>query len=143
MRSQSALFRSRAGVRLAASKSRKRAELAADGFGVAVDLLDRQDRPLGPLPARVSHHAGAAADQDDRRVAEPLQPRRAHDGHQTAHVQRIGGGIEAYVGGKRASLEPLGQACGGVLQQAARRQSLEEVSHRRQWYPLESSLAIG
>ena len=52
-------------------------------------------------------------------------------------------GVEADIGRKRALLEPFGQAGGGVLEQATGRQSFEQFGHRRQWYPLESSLAIG
>ena len=61
--------------------------------------LDRQQRALLALAARIADQAGAAADQRDRRVAEPLQPRQRHDRQQRSDVQARRGGIEADVGG--------------------------------------------
>ena len=50
------------------SKSSKSLELRLDAGHVALDLLERQQRPLLRLAARIANHAGAAADERDRRV---------------------------------------------------------------------------
>ena len=81
--------------------------------------VELHDRPLGALAARIADHAGSAAHQGDGGMAVPLQPGQPHRGDQAAHVQRIGGGIEADVGGDRALAQPLGEAGGGVLNEAA------------------------
>ena len=62
-------------------------ELRAHAGDVGLDLLGRQQIALLRLAARIADHAGAAADERDRRVAEPLQAREAHHGEQVADVQ--------------------------------------------------------
>ena len=64
---------------------------------IGVDILDRQQRALLALAARIADHPGAAADEGDRRVAEALQPRQRHDRQQRADVQARRGRIEADV----------------------------------------------
>jgi hypothetical protein len=124
-------------------KPQEMGKLVPNRLCVPIDLLERQYRSLVPLPTGVADHAGSPTDQDDRSVAEPLQPGRAYDGHQTAHVKGIGCRIETYVPGEGSLSQPLRQASRGILQQTTLLQCLKEVGHRRQCYPLESSLAIG
>ena len=64
------------------------------------------------LAARIADHAGAAADDRDRRVAEPLQPRERHHRQQRADVQARRRRIEADVGGDALVRERVGQAFG-------------------------------
>ena len=140
-RSQSALFRSRAALR--ALERQEPLELAQDALGVPVDLLQGEHRALVPLAARIAHHAGAAADQRDRRVALPLEPGHAHHRHQASHVERVRGRIEADVGRDRALAEPLGESGRSLLDEAAVGQQLEKVAHSGVSYPLETCPATG
>ena len=88
-------------------------ELRANALRVGVDLLERQQRSLLALAARIADEPGAAADQSDRRVSRTLQPRERHHRQQRADVQARAVGIEADVGGDasraRASREALGR----------------------------------
>ena len=57
---------------------------------------------------------GAAAEQDDGLVAVLLQQAQDHDLHQAAHMQAVGGAVEADIGGDRAG------AHGGVQRRFVR-----------------------
>ncbi len=118
-------------------------ELSADALGVAVDLRELHDRPFGALSARIADHAGAAAHQGDGGMPVPLQPGQPHHRDQVADVQRIGRGIEADVGGDGTLAQSLGEAGGGVLDEATGVEQLEKIGHRRKSYPLERCLATG
>ena len=69
--------------------------------------------PLLRLAAGIADEAGAAADERDRRVTEPLQPREAHHRQQDADVQARRGRVEADVCGDalacRAPRAPIGR----------------------------------
>ena len=52
---------------------------------------------------RVADHARAAADERDRPAAEALELEQPEDRHEMADVERVGGRIEADVGGDRAA----------------------------------------
>ena len=75
----------------------------------ALDLLARQQRALLRLAARIADHAGAAADDRDRRVAEALQPRQRHHRQQDADVQARRRRIEADVRGDALRGEHVGK----------------------------------
>ncbi len=62
-------------------------ELRAHAGDVERDLFGGEQIALLRLAARIADHAGAAADDGDGRVAEPLQAREPHHGEQVAHVQ--------------------------------------------------------
>ena len=79
------------------------------------------------LAARIADESGAAADERDRRVAEALQPRQAHDRQQRPDVQARRGRIEADVGGDRLGREHLVETFGAVVEQPAPAQFVEDV----------------
>jgi hypothetical protein len=113
-RSQSALLTMRAGY-------------AAD---VLVHLIGREEHALLRLAARVADQPGAAADQGNRRVAGPLQPRERHDRQKRPDVQTRGRGIEADVSGHRTGGEGLAQALGAVIDHLAPRQFFVQIDPR-------------
>ena len=55
-------------------------ELRPDARDVRLDLLGRQQHALLRFAARIANHAGAAADDRDRRVTGALEAREPHDG---------------------------------------------------------------
>ncbi len=123
----------RAGL-VGASKSRNRASCSPDAGDVRLDLLGRQQQALLRLAARIADHAGAAADDRDRRVAEALQPRQPHHREQRADVQARRRRIEADVGGdafgreqRRAALRSRRRPCRAT---AARRTDCRRIRHR-------------
>jgi len=72
------------------------------------DALGREDLAGLVLAGGVAHHRGAAAQHDDRPVAEALEPGHRHHRQQVAHVQAVGGGIEAGVEGEGPRVEGSG-----------------------------------
>jgi hypothetical protein len=129
--------------RVGALEGQEALQLLHERLRVPVDLLQRHDRPLGALAARIAHHARTAPHQGDRGMTQPLQPRHGHDRHQAADMQRVGRGIEADVGRDRPLAQPGRQPRGGVLHEAAGGQQLEKIGHRRVSYPLETCPATG
>ena len=91
------------------SKSRNRSSCGLMPATFALDLLERQQRTLLRLAARIADHAGAAADERDRRVTEPLQPRETHHRQQRSDVQARRGRIEADVRGHPLAGERVGE----------------------------------
>jgi hypothetical protein len=118
-------------------------QLPREAPGVPVDLLQAQDRPLLALPAGVTDHPRPAADQRDGRVPVTLEPGEAHHRHQAAHVQRVGRGIEAHVGGEPPFRQALRQPRGRILHEAPGRERAEQIGHSGVSYPLERGPATG
>ena len=113
-------------------------ELTPDADDVGLDLLDGEQRPLLRLAARVSDHAGAAADDRDRGVTEPLQAGEAHHGEQRSGVQTVGRGIESDVRRDRAGVERVAQPLRVLRHHAAPRQLFEQTRcHGRVLYSAE------
>src|SRR5581483_2130141 len=104
-------------------------ELTPDPGDVFVDLLARQQLPLLGLAARVADHSGAAPDDRDRRVAEPLHPREAHDGEQRSDVQARRRRIETDVAGDALLRERLRDAVRRLGDQPAPLQLVEKIRH--------------
>ena len=72
---------------------------------------------------------GAAADDRDRRVAEPLQPRQPHHRQQRSDVQARRRRIEADVRRHRFLGEQIGEPFGGVGHHAAPGEFVVEIGH--------------
>ena len=114
-----------------ASKSRNRRQLRADAGEVRVDLLDGEQLALGGLAARVADHAGAAAHDRDRAVAEALHAREGHHRQQRADVQAVRRRIEADVQRHLLAGQHVAQALGGLVDQPAPLQFGECVGRHR------------
>ena len=71
--------------------------LGLEPVGRRRHLLLRAQRALSGLAGRVADEAGPPADQHDRPVAGQLKAPQAEQRHQVAHVEAVGGGIEAHV----------------------------------------------
>ena len=126
MASQSALLTIRAALRRRV-EIEESLELRADAGDVRLDLLGDEQHALLRLAARIADHAGAAADQRDRRMAGALQARQRHHRQQRPDVQARGGRIEADVGRDALAREQLGQPVGRVGDQPAPGELVEEV----------------
>jgi len=126
---------------VAAVEDEKMRQLIADARQVGVDLLHGEERALGPLAAGVSHHPGPPAQQGDGSPAGSLQPGQAHHRHQIPDVKRVGGRVEADVGGDRPPGQPFLEArCGGVDEPAGVECGIE-IFHGRESYGGETGAA--
>ena len=91
-------------------------QIRREGAGDAGDV--GRDRPIRQHASRlvaargVADTRGAAPHQHHRAVAVALQQAQQHDGHQAAHVQAVGGGVESDIGGDGAGIERVGQRLG-------------------------------
>ena len=114
-RSQSALLIMRAALG-DALKSRKRSSCARMPRALAsICSVDSRLRSCA-LAAGIADHAGAAANERDRRMAELLQARERHDRQQVADVQARRRRVEADVGGNSFLGERFARAVGGVVE---------------------------
>ena len=87
-------------------------EALLDARHVGIDLC-RGEQLAGLVAARrVADLGGAAAHQGDRLVAALLPPAQQHDLEQMADMQRIGGTVEADIGGADAARQQFVEACG-------------------------------
>ncbi len=75
----------------------ERPHLSLHRRDVGLQRFRRKQIALFALAARVADHAGGSADQRDRPVPRAGNRRRIISGHQMAHMQAVGGGIEAGV----------------------------------------------
>ena len=117
-RSQSALFTIRAAFGRAVEVEEP-LELRPDAGDVRLDLLGATAAGAPATCRSVADHAGATADERDRRVPEALQARERHHRQQRADVQARRRRIEADIGGDAPGASTLGEAFGGVVEQAA------------------------
>jgi hypothetical protein len=125
-RSQSALFLILAA--LAPSKVRNRSSCALIAWRWHRCARPRVSGAL-PLPAGISHHAGAATNDDDRRSAGPLEPGQSHDRNQIPDMQRIRCRIEPDVSRNRALSQSVWQTRGRVVNESTLAEKAEKVRH--------------
>jgi hypothetical protein len=92
-------------------------------------ICSGQQVPLLRFPARVADHAGAAADDRNRRMPEPLQSCQPHQWQEMPDVQAGRGRIETGVRRHRAGGQQIRQALCGVVDKLAPRQFFEEIRH--------------
>ena len=59
-------------------------------------------------PEGVTHHTGTASDEGDGPVARHLEPLHQAKGHEVAHVEGIGGGVEADIEHRLTLVDHLG-----------------------------------
>ena len=100
-------------VGLAAAERQVVGEALLDARHVGLDHLGRQQLARFVLARGVAHLGRAAAHQGDRLVAGLLPPAQQHDLQQVPDVQRIGGAVEADIGGARTGRQKLVQT-GGI-----------------------------
>ncbi|MNE16749.1 hypothetical protein D3C80_1097030 [compost metagenome] len=100
------------GVLRAVAQMQVAPEGALDAGDVGGDGRLVEHRPAAVAEARVADARGGPADQQQRPVPGLLQPAHQHQALQVADVQTVGGGIEAEVGGQRASGQGGAQAVG-------------------------------
>jgi hypothetical protein len=100
-------------------------ELAANAVGVRRHLLCREQLAFGRLAARVADHSGAATDEGDRPMTEPLQVHEHHDRHETADVQTAPRRVEADVRRDRPAGQRRRHPIGVLVHQSAPSQLVE------------------
>ena len=104
-------------------------------FLLATMVVFAEQRARFVAPARVADLGGAAAEQHDGPVPRPLEPAQHHDLHQAAHMQAVGGAVEADIGGDAllCGERVEGRTVGVLVDIAALRQHAHEIGgeHRR------------
>jgi hypothetical protein len=99
------------------------------------DLLSRVQRALARLAGRITDESGAPPHQHDGPMPGQLDPAESQERHQTAHVQAVGGGVEAHVDRARRLGQMRGELVGrrDVGHESAPVEILEHWRwHRRQ-----------
>ena len=91
------------GIGLAIAKGEVLGEDRADTRHVGADLVAGQQRPRLVAERGIADLGRAAAHQHDGLVAALLPPSQHHDLKQRADMERIGGAVEADIGGSHAS----------------------------------------
>ncbi len=81
--------------------------------------VELHDRSFGALAARIADHPGSASHQGDGGMPFPLKPGQPHRRDHAPDMQGIGRRIEAHVGGDGTLAQPLREAGGSVLNEAA------------------------
>jgi hypothetical protein len=74
-------------------------ELLADALHVVVDLFGSEEFAFLGLERGVADHAGGTAHQCERFVSSDLEVFEEHDADKMANVERVGGGVDADIGG--------------------------------------------
>ena len=74
-------------------------KLVLDALHVVLYLLDSEELALLRLEGGVANHAGGAAHDGQGLVARHLQVLEKHDADEVTYVERVGGGVDADVGG--------------------------------------------
>ena len=119
----------------AVAEGEEAVERAPDARLVGGDGVLAQERPRLVAAARVADLRGSAAEQHDRPVAGLLEPAQHHDLHQAAHVQAVGGAVEADIGAEPPACGQRVQrvVVGALVDEAALRQHAHEIGgeHRR------------
>ena len=130
-RSQSALLTSRARPDPSSPvEVEELLELAPDALEVGLQRLLAQERPLLGLAPRVADEPGPPAGHGDGPVPGQLQPAQIADLQQMAHVQAVGGRIEAAVGGQLIGVQPLLElGVGQLVDQSPEPEVLGELGH--------------
>ena len=104
-------------------------QLAFDFLAPFLHCLQGIERALLGLAARIANQSGAAAHQGDGGVSGLLEAAQKQDGQEAAHMQAIGGRVEAVVESQGAALQALGQVflVGDLVEQAPEFQVFEQV----------------
>ena len=104
-------------------------QLGADAGHVVREHLLAEQVAFGALAAGIAHHAGGAAHEGHGAVPAALEVHQQHDGHEVAHVQRVGGGVEAHVAAHGSAFQQVLHTGRVVLQHAAPAQFRDVVLH--------------
>jgi hypothetical protein len=104
-------------------------QLRPDGREVAVEGIGIEQRALLRSAAGIPDHPGRATGKRHRSVAEELEPTQQEQRYEVAHVQAVGGGVEARIDRDRALAQASteGIEVGVVVHQASGQQVFEDL----------------
>src|SRR5712691_13360050 len=80
-----------------AGEIEKALQLLFDRTRVCLDLLNRSQRPLRRLPARITDHPRAASNERNWPMPRTLEMRKSHHRHEMAQMQARSGRVEPHV----------------------------------------------